>query len=71
MDELKTAIKDRGGVSAFARWLGVSQSRVSNWLTRGSVPDGWLQVIRLRSATAPAANDTNAAQAAEHGVANA
>lgn len=70
MDELKTAIKARGGVSAFARWLGVSQSRVSNWLTRGSVPDGWMEVIRLRSAT-PAANDPNAAQAAEQGAANA
>ena len=68
MDELKTAIKARGGVSAFARWLGVSQSRVSNWLTRGSVPDGWLEVIRLRN-TPPAANDANAAQVAEKGAA--
>lgn len=49
MDELKLAIQEAGGVSALARSLGISQSRVSNWLTRESVPDGWLAVIRMRS----------------------
>jgi hypothetical protein len=48
MDELKHAIHAAGGVSALARALSVSQSRVSNWLTRDSVPDGWLEVIRMR-----------------------
>lgn len=48
MEQLKHAIQQAHGVTALARALGVSQSRVSNWLTRGSVPDGWLQVIRMR-----------------------
>ncbi len=65
MDELKRAIEQAGGVSALARSLGISQSRVSNWLTRESVPDGWLAVIRMREA----APDTASAQAAEQGAA--
>lgn len=59
MEELKHAIQAASGVTALARALGVSQSRVSNWLTRGSVPDGWLQVIRMRyPINAPAADTT-------------
>jgi hypothetical protein len=69
MDELKHAIQAAGGVSALARALSVSQSRVSNWLTRDSVPDGWLEVIRMRF---PMPTATDAAQPmAEQGVANA
>ncbi|MEW6479761.1 MAG: carph-isopro domain-containing protein [Pseudomonadota bacterium] len=69
MDELKRAIGEAGGVTALARLLGISQSRVSNWLTRESIPDGWLQVIRIRFPAA--ANDPQASQRAEQGVANA
>jgi hypothetical protein len=57
MEELKHAIQAAGGVSALARALNVSQNRVSNWLTRGSVPDGWLEVIRMRFPIASAAPD--------------
>lgn len=75
MDELKRAIEAAGSVSALARSLGISQSRVSNWLTRGSVPDGWLRVLKIQAlgkiAEAPAANDPQAPQQAEQGAANA
>lgn len=68
MDELKRAIQQAGGVSALARSLGISQSRVSNWITRESIPDGWLQVIRMRAQSAAEAVDTSAAG---QGVTNA
>lgn len=64
MQELKHAIQEAHGVTALARALGVSQSRVSNWLTRGSVPDGWLQVIRMRY---PMPDTATAHTEAEHG----
>lgn len=69
MDELKRAISAAGGVTALARLLGISQSRVSNWLTRESVPDGWLVVIRMKFPEA--ANDPHAAQAAQQGATHA
>jgi hypothetical protein len=65
MDELNYAIRTAGGVSALARSLGISQSRVSNWLSRGSVPDGWLQVLRMRF---PKMGAFPADQPAEQGV---
>lgn len=64
MEELKHAIHAASGVTALARALGVSQSRVSNWLTRGSVPDGWLQVIRMRYPIPDTATPTHTEQEA-------
>ena len=69
MDELKRAISAAGGVTALARLLGISQSRVSNWLTRESVPDGWLVVLRMKFPEG--ATDAHAAQAAQQGATHA
>lgn len=66
MDELKHAIQTAGGVTALARALGIKQQRISNWQSRESIPDGWLQVIRIRFPRA--ANDPQASQRAEQGV---
>lgn len=51
MNEIQTlekAIELVGGVSALAKKLGTSQSTVSNWRMRGSVPAGWLKAIQLQ-----------------------
>ena len=37
MEHLNKAITDAGGVSAFAALIGVGQSVVSNWRSRGAV----------------------------------
>lgn len=62
MDELKHAIKMAGGVTALARALGIKQQRISNWQSRESIPDGWLQVIRMRF---PASDACERAQTSE------
>lgn len=48
MEQLKHAIAMAGGVTALAKELGIAQNRVSNWLTRCAVPDGWLTVLSMR-----------------------
>lgn len=48
MEQLNFAIREAGGVTALAAALGIAQPRVSNWLARGSVPDGWLALLRVR-----------------------
>lgn len=42
------AIEKAGGVTALARLLGVSQPRVSNWIARKRVPEGWARVLELK-----------------------
>ena len=46
MQILEVAIKAEGGVSNLARSLGVGQSTVSMWKSRG-VPAGWKRVLEL------------------------
>jgi len=50
MDKLNEAIKMLGGVSAAARLIGASQSRVSNWLMRGTpVPAEFCPLFELHT----------------------
>ncbi|MDD0837882.1 YdaS family helix-turn-helix protein [Curvibacter sp. HBC61] len=47
MNILDTAIQAEGGVSNLAKALGIRQSAVSNWRSRG-IPRGWQAALEGR-----------------------
>ena len=75
MEQLKFAINQAGGVLALAHLLGITQPRISNWISRDSVPDGWLAVLTLKfpmpnSTPAQAGRAVAATETVALGVAN-
>lgn len=69
MDQLTYAITRAGGVRALATELGITQPRISNWIARGNVPDGWLTVLSLKYPNPPTSTTPAATETAAQGVA--
>ena len=41
IDSIEGVVAAFGGNSALARWAGVGEPAISNWIARESIPPGW------------------------------